>query len=132
MPQIVIRLLDDVQSVNSMELATEVSTAAGDPLVVNLQLVNHTRLSCDENSPAVRYIPAAGATLTVVCENIDNSKRVTKIATQPFAQDGSIWRIDLTPQDTLKMRGTITLSYTLTEGTRTISGRLLAAILVMP
>jgi hypothetical protein len=132
MPQITIRLLDDVQSVNSMELATEVSTAAGDPLVVNLQLINHTRLSCDENSPVVRYIPAVGSTLTVVCENIDNSKRVTKIASQPFAQDGSIWRIDLTSQDTLKMRGTITLAYTLTEGSRTISGRLLAAVLVMP
>lgn len=132
MPQIAIRLLDDVQSVNSMELATEVSAAAGDPLTVNLQLVNTMRLSWDTNSPVVRYMPAVGATLSIVFENIDASKRITKVASQPFAQDGSIWRVDLTPQDTQKLRGTISLSYTLTEGTRVVSGRLLAAILVMP
>lgn len=132
MPQIAIRLLDDVQSVNSLELATEVSATAGDPLTINLQLVNTMRLSWDMNSPVVRYMPAVGATLSVTFENLDASKRITKIASQPFAQDGSIWRVDLMPQDTQKLRGTISLSYTLTEGTRVISGRLLAAILVMP
>jgi hypothetical protein len=132
MPQIAIRLLDDVQSVNSLELATEVSVASGDPLTINLQLVNTMRLSWDLNSPVVRYMPAAGATLSITFENIDSSKRMTKVASQPFAQDGSIWRVELMSQDTAKLRGTISLGYTLTEGTRVVSGRLLAAILVMP
>lgn len=132
MPQIAIRLLDDVQSVNSLELATEVSVASGDPLTINLQLVNTMRLSWDLNSPVVRYMPAAGATLSITFENIDDSKRMTKVASQPFAQDGSIWRVELMSQDTAKLRGTISLGYTLTEGTRVVSGRLLAAILVMP
>jgi hypothetical protein len=132
MPQIAIRLLDDVQSVNSMELATEISVVAGDPLTVNLQLVNAMRLSWDLNSPVVRYMPAAGATLQVVFDNIDESKRVTKIASQPFAQDPSVWRVELMSQDTTKLRGTVGLKYTLTEGSRIISGRLLAALLIMP
>jgi hypothetical protein len=132
MPQIAIRLLDDVQSVNSLELATEVSVAAGDPLTINLQLVNTMRLSWDLNSPVVRYMPAAGATLSITFENIDISKKITKVASQPFAQDGSIWRVELMSQDTAKLRGTISLGYTFTEGTRVVSGRLLAAILVMP
>ena len=131
MSQITIRLLDDVQNVNSMEIATEVSGTAGEMMTVYIQLVNTTRQTCDTDSPVVRYMPAVGATLNVTFDNIDAAKRVTKVASQPFANDGSVWQVDLTAQDTAKVRGTVSLVFTLTEGARAITGRLLAAILVM-
>lgn len=125
-----LRLLDDVASVNSMEAVTELSVTSGDPQTVFVQLIDAVRHRDDANAPAVRYMPAAGATMSLVFDNIDTAKKVTKVASQPFATDGSVWKVDLTTQDTAKLSGTVSLVFTLTEGTRVVSGRLQAALLV--
>jgi hypothetical protein len=75
-------------------------------------------------------MPAAGALLSVVFDSIDVAKKITKVASQPFATDGSIWKVDLTTQDTAKLVGTVGMSFTLTEGTRVVTGRRLAALMV--
>lgn len=128
--QLSFRLLEDVQNVNSMDAATEVSVASGDPQSVYLQLVDYGRLRSDPESPSVRYVPAVGALLSVIFENLDVAKKVTKVAAQPFATDGSIWKVDLTSQDTAKLAGTVSMSFTLTEGTRVVTGRRMAALMV--
>ncbi len=128
--QLSLRLLDDVQSVNSMELASELVLTSGDPQTVHVQLIDAGRQRVCADGPAVRYIPAAGATMSLVFDSIDDAKRVTKVASQPFATDLSVWSVDLTVQDTAKLRGTISLAFTLTIGTRVVSGRLNAALIV--
>lgn len=126
--QLTIRPLEDVQTVNSWRPATELVVSTGDPLEIVFQLV-YAKNPCGGDEVR-RYMPATGATLTLVLDNLDNAKKVTKVATQPFSSDGSIWRVALTAQDTAKLAGTVTWLFTLTEGTRVVTGRLQAAMAV--
>lgn len=129
--QLSIRPLDDVQSVNSLESATQLSVSKGDPVTLYFQLIDAVRHKCGVSEcPATRYMPAAGAALSLVLDSIDDAKKVTKTASQPFAQDPSIWKIDLQALDTAKLSGTISVAFTLTEGSLVRTGRILAAVLV--
>lgn len=129
--QLTLRLLDDVQNVNSWEPVTELNVTSGDPQTVYVQLINAARHRCGyENEAPMRYMPAVGATMSLIFDNIDAAKKVTKTASQPFSNDTSIWKVDLTAQETAKLAGTVAIVSTLTEGTRVVTGRLLAALLV--
>lgn len=75
-----------------------------------------------------RYMPATGATLSVVIENIDTAKKITRLATQPFASDPSIWKLTIFSTDQIK--GTATLRLTLVEGTKSTYGKAIAALRV--
>lgn len=127
--QLTLRLLDDVQTVNSWEAVTEISVIAGDPQEIYVQLLDARKKACPSDGP-MRYMPAAGAELEVVLDSIDADKKVTKAASQPFANDASIWRIQLTAIESAKLAGTVNLVFSLTEGTRVASGRLMARVLV--
>ena len=116
------RFLNDVASVNSFEYAQEAEFTEGDPASVYFQL---TDASLDKSvdgfvPPGRRYVPASGATLQCIIESIDDSKEITRFATQPFANDGSIWRLDFLASD--KIRGTANLRLKLTEGAVVRSG----------
>lgn len=117
------RLLKNVDGVNSFDAATEVTFTEGDAASVYLQLV-------DEDTKLGRYMPAVGATLEVTLDNLDSAKRVVRAATQPFAQDPSIWKVDVLPTD--KVAGTVTLRLKLTEGLKVTRGSKKAALLVRP
>ena len=72
-------------------------------------------------------MPAVGATLSVIFDNINDAKKVTRAATQPFAQDGSIWSVQVFSTDAIAP-GTVSLSLTLTEGPKITKGIVLGAI----
>jgi hypothetical protein len=109
------RILDNVAGVNSYVPAQSVEFTEGDGPSIYLQLVDATkgRASGGFNPPGLRYMPASGSTLSVLFDNLDGAKQVTKTATQPFPLDPSIWKVQLTPTDTV--RGTCSLRLTLTE-----------------
>ena len=116
------RPLKDVTSVNSFEPATELEWTEGDTVDVYFQLID-SQLDKPEQgfSPAGRrYVPAAGATLSCVLENIDDAKQLTRLATQPFANDGSIWKLSILGTDVI--RGTPQLRLTLTEAGKVTRG----------
>lgn len=126
------RVLKDVQSVNSFEADTELSWTEGDTLDVHLQLID---VSLDRalqgfQPEGRRYVPAAGATLSCVIENIDDAKKITRLASQPFANDGSIWRLSILATDVI--RGTPQLRLTLTEGTKVTRGLVRLALKIHP
>jgi len=110
-----IRPLIDIMSVNSFEITSETSWTEGDVLQFTFQLCDVSLdTSAQGYSPAGRrYVPAAGATLSVVLENVDDARKITRLATQPFAADGSIWSIPILATD--KTRGTPQVRFTLTE-----------------
>jgi hypothetical protein len=125
------RMLDNVASVNGFDWATQVEYTAGDgPVDVYFQLVdlNQDRVSTGFKFGGRRYAPAAGATLQVVLANIDDDIQVTRVATQPFTNDPSIWKVTMLGSDTI--RGTCALSLKLTEGGKITYGRVEAAVLV--
>jgi hypothetical protein len=127
------RPLTDVQGVNTFRPDTQLSWTAGDTVDLYFQLVDASLDLSNQGflPPGRRYMPAAGATLSCVVENIDNAKKVTRFATQPYATDGSIWKLALTSADT-NITGTPQLRLTLTEGTKVTHGLLKLGLKVWP
>lgn len=123
-------LLTAVSTVNSFDYTTAVEASKGDAFDVYLRLVDKERHRADQGyEPAgLRYVPAAGATLTVEFMSIDDAKRFVRVATQPFPGDPSIWRVPVLASDPL--RGTVDLKVTLTESGVIRTFRIQAALLV--
>ena len=123
------RVLNSVVSVNSFTETEELEFHVGDPTTLYLQLVDlDQRPSCQGyNPPGRRYMPTAGATLAVTFINIDSAKQFIRSATQPYAQDPSIWAIPVLATDPLA--GTVDIKVILTEGTTTKTFTLHAALL---
>jgi hypothetical protein len=78
------------------------------------------------NPSGRRYMPATGSTMTVQLQNIDDSKVVTRTATQPFVGDASIWSIQILATDAV--HGSPQMLLTLVEPTKTIRGLVKNAI----
>lgn len=96
-----IRFLSDVGGVNNFQFATDLQIGAASPGFVYFQLIDASVNTAIKgwNPPGRRYMPAAGATLTVTFNNLDDSKVVTRVASQPFSQDPSIWRVQVLATD---------------------------------
>lgn len=116
------RFLNDVANVNSFEYADVAEFTEGDPASVYIQLIDASLDKAVEGfvPSGRRYVPASGATLQVTVESIDDSKEIVRSATQPFPNDGSIWKLDFLASD--KIRGTANLRLRLTEGSVVRSG----------
>ena len=116
------RLFNDCQSVNSWENAAVIEFSQGDPTTAFFQLIDQSldRAIDGFNPSGRRYVPATGATLKCVVESIDSAKAITRLATQPFASDPSIWSLGFIASDLIQ--GTCNLRLTLTEGSVVRSG----------
>lgn len=126
------RMLKDVAGVNSYEYDTQVQWTEGDTTTIYFQLIDS---SLDNSSqgfqpPGRRFVPAAGATMSVTLENIDDARKLTRLATQPFANDGSIWALQIQASD--KIRGTPQLRMTLTQAGVVTSGLVKNALKIHP
>lgn len=117
------KLLNNVSGVNTFEVSNQTSFTEGDLPVIYLRLI-------DLQSKVDRYVPDAGATLSVTFTNVDTSKSFTKVATQPFVGDKSIW--SFTFLSTEHVKGSISLKLTLTEGSVVTRGLVNSALLVQP
>lgn len=114
------RFLESVCSVNSFDYAgNTIEFTQGDVITVYFQLVDKS-LDKKLDPPFKRYMPNATSTLSVVVESIDDAKKITRSATQPFAtSDPSIWALRFLATDTI--RGTCSMRLTLSEGTTTVT-----------
>lgn len=121
------RPIKDVGSVNVFTWATQLEYTQGDTVDLYFMLVDRTQ-DTRSDPPGRRYMPAAGATLQVTLDNIDQAKQLTRAATQPFTNDPSIWKVSIIATDVIK--GTCGLALALTEGTRVTRGRVEAFALV--
>lgn len=124
------RFLNDVQGVNSFESAAQVEFAAGDSQSLYFQLVDATLDRADQgfNPPGRRYVPPVGSTAQVTLVNVDDAKRVSRAATQPFAQDASIWSMPVLAND--QLHGTVNMNLVLTEPSRVLNARFSPGVLL--
>lgn len=124
------RFLNSVGSVNDYCYMQQVQFTEGDQLDVYLQLIDAAKMNtADGWKPAgLRYMPAAGATLSVTVDNIDDAKKVTRAATQPFPLDPSIWKFTVMATDVI--RGTQNLKLSLSQGGVLTRGLVKAAVRV--
>ena len=124
------RILSNLTNVNSYDLGQAMTFTEGDTVTVYLQLIDLNKDTGNKPLSGRRYVPAAGATLSVVMKSNNSAKTITKVATAPFATDLSIWSFNLLPADLAK--GTLSLQLTLTQSTVATYGRADAALLVEP
>lgn len=127
-----IQPLIDVSDVNKFRYATEIKATTGDALDLFFQLVD---LDKDPQSkseyPGLRHMPAADLetlALTVTFKNIDDAKQFVRVASQPFNEDPSIWKVSILATDPLT--GTVNLKFVLTEDTSVYTASLKAGFLV--
>lgn len=113
------RILTDVSGVNAFVFTDAVEFTEGDGPTIYFQLIDAS-LDRDLRPAGRRYMAASGAMLEVVVHSIDDAKKVTRYASQPFPQDPSIWALALTSTD--KVKGTCSLKLTLTEGSKVTRG----------
>jgi hypothetical protein len=111
------RFLNDVSNINSFQTVEVGQFTEGDSASVFFQLIDSTLDLANKgfNPPGRRFIPATGATLQVIVDSIDDAKKITRSATNPFLDDRSIWKLDFIASD--KISGTANFQLVLTEGT---------------
>ncbi len=115
------RFLIDVQGVNSFQHAAQAEMYAGDKQDLYIQLIDSALDRTEQGFvPAGRrYCPPAGTTLSILFNNVDNAKKVTRAGVQAYpTADASIWYIPILPTDPLA--GTVTMTATLTEPSRVL------------
>jgi hypothetical protein len=124
------RLLSDVTDVNHYDFADYVEANEGDAPTFYFQLVDDS-VHQNIRPHGRRYMPPAGTTLSVTLQSIDDASTVTVVATQPFAQDPSIWSIALTAVQVTP--GTRAMKLLLTEpGPKVTNGYVPQAVVVNP
>jgi hypothetical protein len=123
------RFLDNVSDVNNYNVSTSpiIEFTEGDSLNVYIQLTDLTK-DKQSDPPGRRYVPAAGSTLSVVIENIDDAKKITRTCSMFDALDGSIWTFAILPTDLI--RGTSTMRLVLNENGKVTYGKVLGAFRV--
>jgi hypothetical protein len=126
------RPLVDLAGPNSFEPATQWLMTEGDSTTLAMQLLDGSLDRPDQGfmPSGRRYIPDPYATLVVMIENIDDNRKVQRLATQPYPQDGSIWTVTILSTDPI--RGSPQVRLTLTEGTKVTRGLLRCVLKVGP
>lgn len=107
--------LINVSGVNNFSYSTQIEYTSGDATDIYLQLTDLEKNLAQRawNPAGLRYIPPALSTLQITIRNIDTSKEFTRYGSQPFSQDGSIWKFSLLPTDPVS--GTLSIKLVLTE-----------------
>lgn len=119
------KILKNVQNVNAYSLTSQWTMRQGNPATVYFQLADNEQP--DAKGEPLRYMPAAGATVSATFSSITAANVVNKIATQPFSQDPSIWSISINSTDKIA-EGNFT--FLLTEGSTVRTASVANAIVV--
>lgn len=105
--------LENVKDVNSYDNVSELELIRGNAGKIYFQLVDANSPTPDCEDLYRRYIPASGVTVVAFFDHIADSKQITRVASQPFPEDSSIWSVDILTTDKLALNS---LEVTVTEG----------------
>lgn len=107
-----IRILNSSSSLNYLSYLNQAQISPGETATVYFQLVD-----LEQGTPcgALRYMSASGATVSIMLTSLDQAKNITKVASNPFADDRSIWSFTLNALETVNAAG-VNMKVTLTEG----------------
>lgn len=124
--------LQDVGDVNTFSYTTDVTFGLGDATVIYFQLIDASVFRPEKGfvPGGRRYMPEDGATVTITFGNIDDAKKVTRVASQPFDEDPSIWSVNVLSSDAIQA-GSIDFKLVLNEGGTIHTGRVTNCIKVV-
>ena len=124
--------LTGVANANVYNESEQFQMTEGDSAIVYIQLRDLSVQTAFQGfkNPGRRYMPAAGSSLTVQIDTMNNANTtiLTKTCTQPFALDPSIWMFTIAATD--PVAGTKRIKLRLTEGANVVNGIVNSAILV--
>lgn len=127
-----IRMLSNNSSLNQLFYVNQVNVNPGENnYPIYFQLVDLDQQDPAQQKAPIRYIPISSATMSIVLNSLNVANTLTKIPSNPFPDDRSIWSFNLLAADTAIMAG-INMTVTLTEGANIRIATAAAAILVGP
>lgn len=110
-----IRMLNNISTLNNLIYVNQVRINPGENYTVYFQLVDLDQQDPYQQKAPVRYIPIIGSTMNLNLTSINVLNNISKIPTNPFTDDRSIWSFNLASSDTQIAAG-VNMSVTLTEG----------------
>ncbi len=124
-------MLEDVTGVNSYEYASTHEMSAGDAGYIYFQIKDAAVFKANQKffPSGRRFIPAAGSTLLCEVGMLNDAKKIVRSASNPFADDRSIWRLQIFNSDNLAA-GTFALLLTLNQAGVIIRGSIQQAMTV--
>lgn len=125
-----IQMLNNSSLVNSLLYLNQVIINPGETSTVYFQLVDLDSQH-GANCPALRYISASGATMSIKLTSINVANNISKIPFNPFPDDRSIWAFNLSAVETQYAAG-INMRVTLTEGASVKIAIAEAAVIIGP
>lgn len=100
-------MLNSSSSLNLLQSLNQVQINPGDTATVMFRLV-------DLDQAGERFIPITGSVMAVNLVSIDQAKNLSKVPTNPFADDRSIWSFNLSAAETQIAAG-VNMSVKLTQ-----------------
>lgn len=98
----VAKIMDDVKNVNSYDLVDEIHLTRGNQFDLYFQLQTRKQVGASGDFVDTRYIPlTVGATVEVQFDNLDKTYHIKRVASKPFPEDGSIYKVTIIKQDSL-------------------------------
>lgn len=94
------KILKNVANVNNWQYANQASIQEGQANEIYFQFVDYDKVPGSDKSSALpdsplRYMPQGEVSVSATFPSIDTALEFTVVATQPFADDKSIWKISL-------------------------------------
>lgn len=123
-------MLDSNSTLNNLKYMNQIIITPGSTVTILFQLVDLDTVQ-EANKFGNRYMPADGASLEIDIQSVNDVNSLNKVATQPFADDKSIWQFSLSATETEEMSGT-NMKLTLTEGLNISVGKAKQVLIVEP
>ncbi len=94
------KILKNVANVNNWQYANQASIQEGQANEIYFQFVDYDKVPGSDKSSALpdsplRYMPQGEVSVSATFPSIDTALEFTVVATQPFADDKSIWKVSL-------------------------------------
>jgi hypothetical protein len=106
------RAINSDGTLNNFQQIDKINIVKENAATVRIQLIDLEKKLKEDH---LRFVPASGATMTITFYRSQTADVVTKNATNPFADDRSIWQVTLTAAEAAKVSSGFLL-VTLTEG----------------
>lgn len=95
----IVKILDNVRNVNDFDEVDEITLIRGNQTDLYFRLM-FRRYDKDGEISDQRYIPqGAPFSVAVQFDNLSQQFHVRRTASKPFADDSSIWKVTILPQD---------------------------------
>ena len=122
--QLGIKILNSSSSLNNLMYVNQIVITPGETKTVYFQ-------TTDLDFNGQRYIASNAASMSITINNINSSYTVTKIPSNPFPGDKSIWSFNLNTTETNNLSG-VNMHVTLTDGPEVLKAVADSVIIVKP